>query len=143
MTVLAHESLTFNAPLSDQRAEDIVTRLRVPVGSTVVDLGCGWGELLLRLVAAHGYEGIGVDTSVIALDRGRQLAVERGLAERVTFVESDAGSWTRPADVVVCVGANQAWGGAADMLSALRTVSAPGGLVLVGDGYWAGSPSAT
>lgn len=42
--------LTWNAPLSEDHARLLIDACAVPDGGRVVDLGCGWGELLLRLV---------------------------------------------------------------------------------------------
>ena len=50
---LAHAGLTFNAPLSEERASALVSALPISPGHHVLDLGCGWGELLLRILAAH------------------------------------------------------------------------------------------
>ena len=50
---LAHAGLTFNAPLSEERANALVAALPISPGHHVLDLGCGWGELLLRILAAH------------------------------------------------------------------------------------------
>jgi len=139
---LTHAGLTFNAPLSDQRADDLVRRLRIPADATVVDLGCGWGELLLRILAAGpAARGVGVDSAGPALDRGRMLARERGLADRVTFVQHEATTWHEPADIVVCVAASHAMGGTLAALTRCRRLVRPHGRVLIGEGFWSAPPS--
>ncbi|NLW77813.1 MAG: class I SAM-dependent methyltransferase [Ruminococcaceae bacterium] len=63
----------------DRLADEMVTRLArhgVPNG-IVADLGCGTGELCLRL-AAHGYDMIGVDASPDMLSVFREKAAEQG-----------------------------------------------------------------
>ncbi|GGB85683.1 hypothetical protein N798_17335 [Knoellia flava TL1] len=66
-----YEHLTFNAPLSDARADALASRLAARSPSDVLDLGCGWGELLVRVVdRAPGAQGLGVDTDERHLDRG-------------------------------------------------------------------------
>ena len=139
---LAHASLTFNAPLSEERANALVAALPISPGHHVLDLGCGWGELLLRILAAHpATTGTGVDTVKEALDRGVRAAAQRGLHGRVEFVEADAARFVDNADVVVCVAASHAWGGVGATLRWLRECVAPGGRVLYGDGFWAASPT--
>jgi SAM-dependent methyltransferase len=125
--------LTWNTPLSDEHAELLLDRLE-PAGR-IVDLGCGWGALLLRAVARGG-TGIGVDTDADALDRARRAA--RGLP--VEFVEQPAGSWRGTADRALCVGSAHALGGTRSMLTALASV-VPRGRVLVGDGCWHSPPN--
>jgi len=44
--------LTFRGPLSEARAGALVRRLALAEPGTVLDLGCGWGELMLRVLAA-------------------------------------------------------------------------------------------
>lgn len=140
---IAHAALTFNAPLSDERAGTFVRALAIAPGRHVLDLGCGWGELLLRIVEAHpATTGTGVDTDRTSLDRGRRLASQRGLHERVDFVEAECARFDDHGGVVVCVGASHAWGGVDAALAALRGRVDDGGLVLFGDGFWAEAPGA-
>lgn len=137
----------FHGPLGEARAGRIVGRLagRLGGGRVVLDIGCGWGELMLRLLeAAPSARGVGVDLDAADLARGRANARARGLAGRVEFVEGDAreGDHGR-GDVVLCLGASQAL--ADDLvgaLGALRERVAPGGRVLLGEGFWEREPTA-
>jgi len=100
--------LTFHGPLSDARADRLVARLARTRPATVLDLGCGWGELMLRVLAeVPGAIGTGVDPSPADLARGRAGAAARGLAHRVSFLEESAVGTTRgTADLVLCVGSS-------------------------------------
>ncbi|MFG3310079.1 SAM-dependent methyltransferase [Streptomyces wuyuanensis] len=102
--------LAFHGPLSEERAARLVARLAGREPATVLDIGCGWGELMLRLLeAAPGAKGVGIDLNGEDLARGRRNAVGRGLLERVRFLEESAtGTPHGPADVVLCVGSGQA-----------------------------------
>lgn len=141
---LAHAGLIFNAPLSEERAAALIAALPISPGHHVLDLGCGWGELLLRILASHpATTGTGVDIEKDALDRGVLTAARRGLQGRVEFVEAPAETFVDLADVVVCVAASHAFGGHANAFRWLRECVAPGGRVLFGDGYWALGPSAS
>jgi cyclopropane fatty-acyl-phospholipid synthase-like methyltransferase len=140
---LAHAGLTFNAPLSEERANALVSALPISPGHHVLDLGCGWGELLLRILAAHpATTGTGVDTDREALDRAVRAATQRGLHGRVEFIQAPAETFVDVADIVVCVASSHAFGGTGNALDWLRQSVAPGGRVLFGDGFWAAEPSA-
>jgi 2-ketoarginine methyltransferase len=59
--------------------------------STVVDIGCGDGRLLLDIVAAlPGCSGVGVDPEARSVLHAKELAEQRGLGDRVTFVTQTA-----------------------------------------------------
>lgn len=137
-TYYAH--LTFNAPLSGARADAIATRLAVNGPSDVLDVGCGWGELLLRVTAAAGAaRGLGVDTDTRLLERAREAARSRGLDDRLTFAAQDGATVTTPADVVLCVGSSHAFGEDAGLeaaLAALYALVRPGGRLLLGEHLW-------
>jgi cyclopropane fatty-acyl-phospholipid synthase-like methyltransferase len=139
----------FHGPLSQARAARLTERLTRNHPGTVLDIGCGWGELMLRiLAAAPDATGVGIDVDDDDLARGRAAAQARGLAGRVTFAcESGIGTTRGPADLVLCVGASQAVsdvqppGHIAAALTALRRLVTPGGRVLFGDGFWQRPPT--
>lgn len=140
-------SLEFHNPLSPERAQRMVERLARRRPATVLDIGSGWGALLLRLLeAAPDATGTGIDLDTDDLARGRENADRRGLAHRVEFaVESGVGTTRGPADVVLCVGSGHALtegpGDFAGTLRALRRLVTPGGRVLYAEGFWQRPPT--
>ena len=138
-----YKRMRWNAPLSVEHAELLMYRLNSPPEVHITDLGCGWGELLLRVVARAGRAtGTGVDTDARALRRARRLAAFRHLDRQVQFIEADVSGWDGTADRVLCVGASHALGGTTSALEALAKVVPAGGRLLFGDGYWETAPSA-
>lgn len=138
---VVYSKMRWNTPLSEEHATLLLERLDVARGQEVLDLGCGWGELLLRAIADRpAATGIGLDSDPRALQRGREAAAKRGLSDRVSFVIGDAPGWTSPADRVVCIGASHAWGGSAETLHALSGLVRPGARILFGDGCWERPP---
>jgi SAM-dependent methyltransferase len=158
-SVIAHRWHPVAAPVSDRTVERLLDRLGLRAGSRVLDLGCGTGEWVQRAVAlAPGARGIGVDASAPALEAARAGAARRGLADRVAFEQADAACWPGPAepdparagaprprsvgafDAVLCVGVGHVFGGPAGTLAAARRHLAPGGRVLLGEGFWEHPP---
>jgi cyclopropane fatty-acyl-phospholipid synthase-like methyltransferase len=140
LDALRRTRMRWNAPLSEAHAELLLDRMALEAGH-LADLGCGWGELLLRAVArTPGLRATGVDTDRRGLERGRAAARERGLEPRVEWVAADAATWDGSAGRAFCVGASHAFGSAKAALERLAGV-VPSGRLLYGDGFWAEPPS--
>ena len=147
------DDLTFMGPLSEQRAGRLVTFLAHGLGDgMVLDVGCGWAELLLRVVAAApSCAGIGVDTDEASITHGRALVDQRGLTDRVTLVHGEAKEQSpRQASALLCVGASQVWGPPVEdrqpldyaaALAALRATVPRGARVVYGESIWSSQPT--
>jgi methyltransferase family protein len=149
-----HEDLVFLSPMSEERAAGFVGWLAggLTAGATLLDVGCGWGELSLRVAAAAPHaQVVGVDLDQQALDEARRRARERGLEDRTSYLPGD-GAITGPdeVDALVAVGASHVWGtdtedaqplAYASALSGIRDRVRLGGRVLYGDGVWSRSPT--
>jgi len=134
--------LDFNAPMSDAHVGELIATLRPLSGASIVDLGCGWAEFLLRVLEAEPTaHGVGVDRDPAAIARARTNAETRGLHDRVRLHCADATGWSDEADVAIVIGASHAWGGTREALSALRPLLRPGGRILLGEGIWEQPPT--
>ncbi|MDQ0379820.1 SAM-dependent methyltransferase [Amycolatopsis thermophila] len=141
---LAHSDHPIAAPLGDDAVAALLGRAVPAEGARVLDLGCGGGEWLLRALELRpAARAEGVDVARVALDHARREAGRRGLADRLVLRELDAATFTadEPFDVVLCVGSTHAFGGLLPALGAARKLLAPGGRVIVGEGYWERDPS--
>ncbi len=69
---------------------------------TVLDIGCGTGDLALATLAHGARSASGFDLGSGAIANAQALALERGLAERATFAVGDGSQVALPdSDVVV------------------------------------------
>jgi SAM-dependent methyltransferase len=122
---IAHGDLDFMGPYDETGFEQLFDAARLPAGARVIDLGCGTGALLGWLAERGPIDGTGVD-----LHPGTRPI------PGVRMVAGDAGSFpAEPAsfDLVCSVGAVSGIG-------RLTALARPGGLVLLGDGYWRQPP---
>ena len=58
---------------------------RVPTGASVLDVGCGNGETLLRLALEKGCRGTGVDFSEKMIEAAEASSKAAGCSDRVSF----------------------------------------------------------
>jgi magnesium-protoporphyrin O-methyltransferase len=71
-------------------------------GRSVLEIGCGYGRLLIGALVAGGLLGTGVELDPEALDQARERADQAGVASRATFTEGDGAQLNlAPHDFVV------------------------------------------
>ncbi|MDX2394820.1 SAM-dependent methyltransferase [Streptomyces sp. NPDC090054] len=141
---IAHANHPIRSPLDDDSVRELLGHGIPRDDAQVLDLGCGGGEWLLRaLSAGPGLRAEGVDTSEDALARAHEAAGERGVRERLKLHHRAAADFAspHPFDLVLSIGSTHAFGGLLPTLAAARNHLAPGGRVLVGEGFWADEPS--
>jgi SAM-dependent methyltransferase len=69
---------------------------------TVLDVGCGIGDLAIEVVVRGAASGTGYDLSPKAIDEARKLAATRGVGDRMRFEVGDGAKLDLPgADIVV------------------------------------------
>jgi SAM-dependent methyltransferase len=149
-TTLAHAGRAILGPISSGRLDGLVGRLDLAPGARVLEVGCGKGELLVRLLARRpGVAAVGIDRSPWFLADARARADAAGVGERLRLVEADGASLPelRPdappeLDLVVSIGAGGVFGDQATTLRRLAGRVRPGGTVLYGDGVWLAEPPA-
>lgn len=136
-----YEWLDFNSPMTSETADRLVARLAATGPGSILDVGCGWAELLLRLLAScPEATGFGIDHDQRLTERAETNAADRGLSSRVSF-DSTLGDEPEPADLVLNVGAEHVFGTLADALVELHRLVRPGGRLLLGTQVWERPPT--
>ena len=138
---------TLNNPLDPSTLERALALVQADADGCVLDVGCGRGAMLERLLARLPCRGVGVDPRADEIDRARRRLARFG--ERVTLHACAMASVpVAPAegslDAALCVGASHAFGQGRDALpatfAALTRLLRPGGLLLLGEGCWRRPP---
>jgi SAM-dependent methyltransferase len=129
-------------PFTSDKLATLGRAIKLRAGDTLLDLAGGRGEMLCTWARDHGIAGTGVDVSTVATEMARKRAIELGVADRVSFVHGDAGSFVAgiPVDVAACVGATWIGEGVAGTVSLLERSLRPGGMVLIGEPFWRQEP---
>lgn len=106
---------------------------------TILDLGCGKGELLCTWARDHAIRGVGMDIFEPLIREANARAVELGVRDRVDFVTGDAGAYDTDGhryDIVTCIGATWVGGSLADTLAWMRSLAvADDPLLIVGEPF--------
>ena len=132
-----------NSPISPGRVDRLIKELSFDATQRVLDVGCGTGELLIRVAETHSVTGLGIDNDHDKIANAQATASRRLPAGAVEFRVQDAAdldSRDRPYDRALCVGSTHAFalgeGAYEHALAGLMRRVAPGGLILVGEPYW-------
>lgn len=146
-STIAHAGLEILGPTSGEDLDALLDAARraglLPDGARVLDIGCGKGDLLVRL-ARRGGTGLGIDRNPAFLADARRLAVTAGVAGRLRFRVADADRVELDGDhdLVACIGATGAVGGPEAAPARLSALARPGGALLLGEGFWRHEPAA-
>jgi len=139
--------MVFNSPTSNETADGLVRRMELRSGGIALDAGCGMGEFLLRVVAHHEIQGLGIDQDPRCIAAAKAAAAARGLAARCEFRTGDVKALEEKAgafDLGICIGSTHAFGAGEaaypNAIDCLKNLVRPGGLVLIGECYWKQQP---
>lgn len=137
ISAVTHDGVPFANPLSGGALDGAVAALDLAPGARVLDVGCGTGELLARIRAAHpGVRTVGIEPSPHAAARAREHA---DVMHGTTLEEAPLVG--ERFDLVACIGSSHAFGTWEEALRGLAALAVPGGRALVGEGFWRRAPS--
>jgi len=87
------------------KLELVCRKLALQPGMTLLDVGCGWGSLVLHAAQHHGVRAVGITLSHEQAALARKRVAEAGLTDRVEIREQDYREVTdEPYDAIASVG---------------------------------------
>lgn len=143
-TTIAHRDHVYCNPISPEKMDRVVGLIELEAGARALDIGCGKGELLVRLIELYGVNAVGVDSNAEFIREARARATKRVPGARPEFHSMDFSRFPvaeESFDVAACLGASHACGGLREALSAQARAVRLGGYVLIGEGYWRREPT--
>ena len=117
----------------ERKLELICRKLRLQPGERMLDIGCGWGSLVLHAARHHGARALGVTLSEPQAEYARRRVEEAGLADRVEIRVLDYRELEeRPFDKISSVGMYEHVGRAQidTYVDIVHRLLRPGGLFL-------------
>jgi cyclopropane-fatty-acyl-phospholipid synthase len=114
------------------KIEMICRKLRLQPGEHLLDIGCGWGALLIHAATAYGVRGYGVTLSPAQIEEGRRRVEAAGVAHLVTLELKPYEGVTGTFDKIASIGMYEHVGFAAHdtYFSTVSKLLKPGGLYL-------------
>ncbi len=140
---ITHRDHVLCNPVSVAKADGVIALLALQAGARVIDIGCGKGEVLIRLVERYRVRGVGVDISPYSIRDAHARVRGRVPEADLTFLEMDGAAYAAEAesfDLAMCLGASWIFRGHRGTLRALARFTRPAGLVLVGEPFWKKEP---
>ena len=67
----------------EKKIDHILTKLQIRPGQTLLDIGCGWGALVLRAAEKYGAKCVGITLSENQAMLARELVAQAGLTDRI------------------------------------------------------------
>jgi SAM-dependent methyltransferase len=142
---IAHTEHDLCNPIGDEKTNRVISYMGLTPDHRVVDVGSGKGEWAFRIIAAHGCTVTAIESAPSFAAESLRRAVARKLDHRFELESCRAEDYfnsdpPRRFDAALCIGSSHAFRNLKSTLAALRAHVAPGGPVLIGEGYWRKPP---
>jgi cyclopropane-fatty-acyl-phospholipid synthase len=87
-----------------KKIDHILNKIQLQPGQTLLDIGCGWGALVIRAAEKYGARCVGITLSQNQFDLARERVAARGLTDRVEIRLQDYRDVTGSFDRITSVG---------------------------------------
>ncbi len=116
-----------------QKYEHICRKLDLKAGERLIDIGCGWGGMLLYAAHHYGVSGVGCTLSALQARYARERAAREGLEKSITILLDDYRNMTGAFDKFVSIGMFEHVGKGflGTFMERTRDLLIPGGLGLL------------
>lgn len=141
---IAHGDHPIAAPLSVRSVQHVIERAKLQTNAKVLDIGCGEGAWVIQVLqSSPTANAVALDLSEYAVEATRTGGLHARVADRLTVHHGAAMGFDSDErfDAVFCVGATHAFGGLSETLAGVVKWLAPGGVLILGEGFWAKDPT--
>ena len=141
---ITHKKHRICNPMSKDKLDGLFLLLDIKQGSKVLDIACGKGEPLIRLAELYNISGTGIDISPYHFKDCQKKKNERVPNSDIKLLEMDGAKY-KPEnnelfDLTMCIGACFVYNGFTGTINALKKMTKPGGMIIIGEPYWLKEP---
>ncbi len=116
-------AMTYSCAIFENETDDLATaqsnkhdlvcrKLDLQPGMRLLDIGCGWGSMVMHAAKHYGVHAVGVTISVEQAERARKRVTDAGLADRVEIrVQDYRDVPDGPFDAISSIGMSEHVGG--------------------------------
>ena len=125
-----HHSMQICNPMTSAELDEVIEATEPDAGHHVVDMACGYGEVLFRMAAQRDINGTGVDLSPWMIASAADQTPVRAPNGTLQWVLGEARDYfpVHASDIAVCIGAEWVWHDFSGTAKALAARLAPGGV---------------
>jgi len=138
--------LKYNNPIAEDKLNEIINLLDIQSDDTIVDIGGGTGDVLLKMIQNSGAKGILIDTNEQLIEQCRKASKSLVDAGKLILVTEAAKTYIKElgaesVDCFVCIGSSYAFDDYLNLMKVIIPYLKSGGFILVGEEFWAKKPS--
>jgi SAM-dependent methyltransferase len=141
---ITHKKHVVLNPMSVDKLDGLFSLLNLKPGASILDIACGKGEFLIRLVEMFNISGTGVDISPYFFKDCKKKKNERVPGSDIKFLEMDGAKYSpgnnELFDLTMCIGASWVYNGFMGTINSLKKMTKPNGIIIVGEPYWLKEP---
>lgn len=141
---IIHQRHVVMNPVDETKLEHLYDLLELKRNARVIDIGCGKGEMLIRLVEKYAIKGLGIDKSPYCVREAEKRKRQRVPQAVLKFLEMDGVNYKpesgESSDLAMCIGATWIYGGYRNTVRALSGMTSSSGFVMVGEPFWRTNP---
>jgi len=137
-----HQFHTVLNPMSTIKIDELIELLNLKSQAEILDIACGKGEILTWIAERYTISGVGVAISPFFVADAKQNLKQRVPNSRIEILNMDGADYKpdRLFDLSMCIGASWIYKGYQETLRALKSMTKPSGLILVGEPFWLKEP---
>src|SRR2546426_1046183 len=137
---IIHRRHTVMNPVNENSLEHLYDLLELKRGARVIDIGCGKGEMLIRLAEKYHVEGVRVDKSPYCIREAAKSKRKRVPRADLKFLEMDGAQYDTgnggSSDLAMCIGATWIYGGFKEKIKGPAGEKKNAGVLFVGGAFF-------